>query len=113
MKGFLLDENLPRRLALSPSLPVIHATSLGTGPTDLQLWEYARSKELVIVTKDADFSERVILATPPPWVVHLRFGNMRRKNFHAFLARAWPRIEAMLPAHKLINLYEDRLEGIA
>jgi predicted nuclease of predicted toxin-antitoxin system len=68
---------------------------------------------LAIITKDADFSGRIILHTPPPWIVHLRFGNLRRKEFHAVLARAWPQIEALLPAHKLVNVYTDRVEAIA
>jgi hypothetical protein len=45
-------------------------------------------------------------------VVHLRFGNMRRSEFHAFLARVWTRIEALLPHNKLVNVYLDRIEAI-
>jgi predicted nuclease of predicted toxin-antitoxin system len=73
MKGWLLDENLPSRLAFTPTLPVTPATAVAPNPTDSQLWAFARERELVIVTKDADFSDRIILEAPPPWVVHLRF----------------------------------------
>jgi predicted nuclease of predicted toxin-antitoxin system len=52
-----------------------------------------------------------MISTPPPWIVHLRFGNLRRKDFHALLAKMWPRIEALLPAHKLICVYKDRIEA--
>ena len=100
MKGFLLDENLPRRLAFALSLPVTHAKQLGSSPSDTELWEYARSNSLVIVTKDADFSDRILVSLPPPWVVHLRFGNMRRRDFHSFLASVWRDVEAHLPRHK-------------
>jgi hypothetical protein len=48
---------------------------------------------------------------PPPWVVHLRFGNLRRHDFHSALARLWPAIEALLPMHKLVNVYLDCIEG--
>lgn len=113
MNGFLLDENLPRRLLFQPGGLVTQAATLGANPSDAQLWDYARDHELVIVTKDADFSGRIILATPPPWIVHLRLGNLRRKQFHAFLADLWPKIEALLSAHKLINVFHDRIEGIA
>ena len=112
MKGFLLDENLPSRLQCSPSLPVIAFSQVSRHPSDSDLWHYALRHELVIVSKDADFSDRIILQSPPPWVVHLRFGNLKRKEFHARLARAWPQIEALLKTHKLVNVYEDRLEGI-
>ena len=113
MKGFLLDQNVPSRLVFTPGLPVVAAAVLGANPTDTQVWEYARREELAIVTKDADFSGRIILHAPPPWVVHLRFGNLRRQEFHARLARAWPQVEALLKNHKLVNVHTDRVEGIS
>ncbi len=112
MNGFLLDENLPRRLTLAPSLPVIHATDLGGSLTDSVLWEHARAGRLAIVSKDADFSDRMMLSTPPPWVVRLAFGNLRLHDFHTTLARAWPQIESMLPAHKLLIVHADRIEAV-
>jgi predicted nuclease of predicted toxin-antitoxin system len=98
LTGYLLDENLPHRLTFTPSLPVTHATDLITSPTDTLLWEHARAHRLAIVGKDADFSDRMMHSTPPPWVVRLVFGNLRLRDYHAVLARAWPQIEALLPA---------------
>lgn len=112
MKGWLLDQNLPSRLTFAPALPIVPATVLGPNPPDSRLWDHAREHALAIVTKDADFSRRIILQTPPPWIVHLRFGNLRRREFHAVLARVWPQVEALLPAHKLINIYADRVEAV-
>ena len=112
MKGFLLDQNLPARLTFAPALPVTAAVAVRRNPTDSELWDYATREELAIVSKDADFSDRIILGTPPPWVVHLRFGNLRRKDFHALLARVWPQVESLLKSNKLVNLYADRVEGI-
>jgi predicted nuclease of predicted toxin-antitoxin system len=66
----------------------------------------------VIVTKDVDFSNRIMLSSPPPWVIHLRVGNMRRRAFHEFLSQVWPQIEDLLPAHKLVNVYLDHVEAI-
>jgi predicted nuclease of predicted toxin-antitoxin system len=111
LKGFLFDENLPRRLTFRPSLPVIYSTSLGVSPSDTALWKHGRDQSLVIVSKDADFSDRIMLASPPPWIVHLRFGNLRRVDYHALLAKMWPRVEALLPASKLICVYADRIES--
>lgn len=112
MKGFLFDENTPRKLTFSPSLPICHAGDLGQSPSDTDLWNYARREQLAIVSKDADFSNRIMLSRPPPWIVRLRFGNMRKSAFHACLKNAWPSIEALLPAHKLINVFANRIEGI-
>lgn len=112
MKGFLFDENLPRRIRFAPSQPVTHVEALGASPEGAAVWEFARQGEMVIVTKDADFSDRILLSQPPPWVVHLRIGNLRRADFHAFLARIWPQVEALLPVHKLVNVYADRIEAV-
>ena len=65
----------------------------------------------MIVTKDADFSDRILVSAPPPWIVHLRFGNMRRREFHQFLASVWPQVESLLPTNKLVCVYGDRIEA--
>jgi predicted nuclease of predicted toxin-antitoxin system len=111
LNGFLFDENLPHRLTFTPSLPVIPSSTLGISPSDTMLWDCARQQSLAIVTKDADFSDRIMLSAPPPWIVHLRFGNLRRRDFHALLAKMWPHVESLLPAHKLICVYLDRIES--
>ena len=113
VKGFLFDENLPQRIPFAPALPVTHVEALGRSLDDAAVWSHALANELVIVSKDADFSERILLAQPPPWVVHLRIGNMRRRDFHAFLARVWPQVESLLPGHKLVNVFADRIEAVA
>jgi predicted nuclease of predicted toxin-antitoxin system len=113
VNGFLLDENLPYRLRFCPSGRVLHSRDVGACVSDAGLWEYARIHELALVSKDADFSERILISEPPPRVVHLRFGNLRRTEFHSFLERAWPRIEALLESNKLINVYLDRLEAVS
>ena len=112
VKGFLFDENIPRQILFTPSLPVIHATDLGSSVPDSDIWAYAKSRSLVIISKDSDFSNRIIVSSPPPWIVHLRFGNMRKRDYHSFFLRVWPQIEQLLPDHKLINVFLDRIEAI-
>jgi predicted nuclease of predicted toxin-antitoxin system len=112
MRGFLFDENLPRVLSLQARLPVTHALDIGFRPTDSEIWTYARQNDLAIVTKDADFSQRIVLDTPPPRVIHLRVGNMRRRDFAAWLESIWPRIGSTIATHKLLNVYRDRIEAV-
>lgn len=70
MKGWLFDENLPVQLRFSPKLPIVPASKVGRNPSDSQIWEFARSHDLVIVSKDADFSDRIITQSPPPrWCI--------------------------------------------
>lgn len=112
MKGFLFDENLPINIQFSPSLPLEYVTDLRESLSDTEIWEYAKINDLAIVTKDADFSDRIITLSPPPRIVHLRFGNMRKRDFHAFLSSVWPRIEALIKTHKLVNVYLHGFESI-
>lgn len=112
MNGWLLDQNLPARLRFAPKLPFFHASALGPNPTDAQLWAHARLQRFAIVTKDADFSARIIVESPPPWVVHLRFGNLRSREYHARLAEIWPLLESLLPRHKLVNVFDGHVETV-
>jgi predicted nuclease of predicted toxin-antitoxin system len=65
MKGFLLDENLPSRLKCLPGLPAVPFSKAGEHPSDTDIWNFALQHELVIVSKDADFSDRIIMQSPP------------------------------------------------
>jgi predicted nuclease of predicted toxin-antitoxin system len=112
MRGFLFDENLPRVPSLQAGLPVTHALDLGSRPTDSRLWAHAQQNDLAIVTKDADFSQGIVLGVPPPRVVHLRVGNMRGREFAVWLNRIWPQIESAIAGHKLLNVYRDRIEAV-
>ncbi len=113
MKGFLFDQNLPSRISFQTSLPVHHVSEIGPNPTDTEVWNHGRKHELVLVSKDADFFHRIISSQPPPWIVHLKIGNMRRADFHRFLAGVWPKIETLIKNHKLIAVYQDRIEAIS
>lgn len=106
MNGFLFDENLPVKIQFTPSLPIVHVSILGDSPSDTQIWQYAKERKLVIVTKDADFSDRMMVDLLPPKVVHLRFGNVRKRQFHSLLSRVWPEIEILVADHQLTGLKE-------
>ncbi|MFM6321416.1 MAG: DUF5615 family PIN-like protein [Microcystis panniformis] len=38
----------------------LYRSFLGRSPRDTEIWQYAKDKKLVIVTKDTDFSDRLI-----------------------------------------------------
>jgi hypothetical protein len=65
VKGWLLDENIPRNVTFTPALPVSHARDLGPSVSDTLIWSHAREHALAIVSKDADFSHRIMLGAPP------------------------------------------------
>ncbi|WP_051668684.1 DUF5615 family PIN-like protein [Deinococcus frigens] len=110
--GVLLDENVSARLRGAFDLPVVHVTDWQGGLKDWALWERATQDALVIVTQDADFTERMLAQQPPPWVVHVRTGNMRVADFRALIDLVWPRVWELLEGHKLVVIYRDRLEAV-
>ncbi|WP_339095361.1 DUF5615 family PIN-like protein [Deinococcus sp. VB343] len=110
--GVLLDENVSARLKTSFDLPVIHVSDWENGLKDWALWQYAIAHRLVIVTQDSDFSERMLAQEPPPWVVHIRTGNMRVQDFRALLDDIWPRVWELLERHKLVVVYRDHLDAV-
>lgn len=66
-----------------------------------------------IVSKDYDFSYRMIVSQPPPKVNHLRVGNMRLRAFAEFIDQNWKVIRAASDTHKLVNVYRDRIEMLS
>lgn len=112
MARFLIDANLPRRLSVWHGPDFDWVADHDDTWSDTRVWEYARQHDLTIVTKDADFSDRIMLSAPPPRVVHLRLGNMRLAALRAFLIAAWPQIETASATHRLLVVHEDALMGI-
>ena len=110
MTGLLIDENLPA--ALGSILPVdcVHATDFGERPTDDELWSIARARHLTILTRDADFFDRIILEGPPPKIVWVRLGNLRRKDLEKTLLARWAAIEACLTWADLVEIHPTSLE---
>src|SRR5688572_25386809 len=75
----LIDQNLPLKLKdiLAPFFPgTVHVKELHMErSTDTDLWRYAVEKELVIITKDSDFYDRLTLKGHPPKLIWVRTGN--------------------------------------
>jgi len=109
---FLIDVNLPRYFSLWNSEKYIHQYELGDEWKDSEIWKYAESNNLTIITKDSDFSTRILLHNPPPRVIHIRLGNMKMKKFHDSIDKIWPQIIELNKEYKLVNVFSDRIEGV-
>lgn len=75
----LFDQNLSPRLPriLTDIYPEsVHVREIGMrDATDTAIWQYAKSNDFVIVSKDSDFQARSLLYGSPPKFVCLRAGN--------------------------------------
>lgn len=75
----LLDQNLSLRLVsrLAEAFPgICHVSEWGlASATDTEVWEAARRRGCIIVTKDSDFVDLQVMRGFPPKVLWLRLGN--------------------------------------
>ena len=107
MKLLLFDQNLSPRLVerLADIYPdSVHVSALGLGDAmDMEIWQYARDHDYMIVTKDADFSELGVIKGFPPKVIWIRRGNCSTKDIEMILRESYSAIS---------NLSEDGEIGI-
>ena len=94
----LFDQNLSDRLvedlaAVYPDSAHVRKLGLERAP-DATVEDYARAHGFTIVTKDADFHERSILAGHPPKTVWIRRGNCSTAAISQLLRANHPAIEA-------------------
>lgn len=112
MAVYLIDVNLPYYFSLWNNPDYIHQKDINDAWTDEQIWSYAEQNNLTIITKDSDFSNKIMLREPPPKVIHIRFGNMKMKQFHETLSNLWQDITTLNNEYKLVNVFIDRIEAL-
>ncbi len=112
MTKYLIDVNLPRYFSLWNSDQFVFVVDINDEMTDTQIWQYAKEKNLTIVSKDADFSDLALLNDPPPRVIHLKFGNMKMSEFHQHLVNIWSQITSLSNECRLVRVYKTHIEGI-
>lgn len=112
MRRILIDENLPAGLAEKLGPVCEHVTGLGPQPSDDVIWNHAVENGLVILTKDADFFDKLAIRGSPPQIVWVRTGNMRRHQLEELLCSLWLRIDVLLGRADLVEVHDGRLEAI-
>lgn len=100
----LLDENLSRRLVpflqqYFPETTQVTLLNLETA-SDIDIWQYAREHDFVIVTKDADFYELSLQhQSHVPKVIWLRIANSSKDKVLELLIKNKTFIEQQLGAN--------------
>lgn len=112
MTHLLIDENLPISLAKLLPVECSHATDIGTQPSDTLLWTHARERNWTVLTRDTDFFDRLMLHGPPPKVVWVRLGNIRKVDLENLLIKLWPDICNLLNDADLVEVHPNALEAV-
>lgn len=94
----LFDQNLSRKLAvsLSDTYPgSTHVTAAGLDEADDRaIWEFAKTNDFTIVSKDSDFRQLSFVFGQPPKTVWLRIGNATTATAEQTLRDASASIDA-------------------
>jgi predicted nuclease of predicted toxin-antitoxin system len=112
MPKYLIDVNLPYRFKLWHTEDFVYVRDIDERMSDSAIWKYAREYELTIVTKDSDFSNRILSVAPPPKVIHVRFGNLKMKPFEEVITKFWSSAVELNKDNKAVFIYLDRVECI-
>lgn len=59
--------------------------------SDAEVWNYASTNDLILISKDEDFGS-MVLQTPTAKLIWLRVGNCRKTLLLDLFLRVWPRI---------------------
>ena len=109
---FLVDENLPHHLKIWHSDDFLHVTKISKSIPDKDIWKFALDNNLIILTKDSDFHERILYRNPPPKIILFRLGNTSTSFLESFLFQHWRNIQEQIQFVKLLIIFRDKIEGL-
>ena len=112
MKKYLVDANLPSKIKIWQTDEFEFVSRINDEWTDSEVWDYAKQNNLTIISKDSDFSHRIIVSNPPPKIIHIKIGNMKLKDFNSTIEKLWATAEKISENHKLVNVFIDRIEAV-
>lgn len=112
MKKCLVDANLPAKIKIWRTEEFEFVNQINDEWTDGEIWDYAKQNNLTIISKDSDFSHRIIVSVPPPRIIHIKIGNMKFDEFNSAMEKLWARAAKVSETHKLVNVFLDRIEAV-
>jgi predicted nuclease of predicted toxin-antitoxin system len=112
MPKYLIDVNLPYYFKIWKSVDYVHQNDLNDQATDEEIWEYAKKHNMTIITKDSDFSNKILFHQPPPKIIHIKLGNLKMNDFYLKITSIWDLVLNLSDNHKLVSVYQDRIEGL-
>ena len=114
MKRVLLDQGLPRSLALRLAelgWDAVHVFELGMSRSpDCEILAFAALHSRVVITLDADFHSLLAVENDAgPSVIRIRQEGLRAEDLEKLIAGAWPRIEIQLELGSMVTITSDSI----
>ena len=109
---FLVDVNLPKRFQFFNSHKFLHIADVNPSMPDSEIWNYALSHKLIILTKDTDFYNLFLIHDSCPKIVYFKIGNMTLKEMHQYFNKFWNQIISKLKTTSFLIAYRDCITAI-
>ena len=111
---FLVDAQLPRRLALrlqEAGHDALHTLDLpdGNRTTDATISAISAQEQRVVMTKDADFVNSFLLVHQPYKLLPISTGNIKNADLEALLLSHLTSIELEFATHEFLELSRQAL----
>lgn len=106
---FLVDVNLPKKFRYFNHPGFTHLGDLNPCMKDENLWEYAKIHEMVILTKDADFSIKAFSDESAPKVIYFDLGNFTLRELHEYFKKYWSHLCSLLETNSFILARRDEV----
>jgi predicted nuclease of predicted toxin-antitoxin system len=112
--NFLIDANLPRRLASlfrERSHHAVHTLDLpaGNATEDTVILQYSDEHDCVVITKDSDFTTSFWLNNRPNKLLLISTGNIRNIELEAILMTNFDQLIADLSSNRFVELSRDHI----
>jgi predicted nuclease of predicted toxin-antitoxin system len=106
---FLVDAQLPRRLALAiqgQGHDVLHTLDLphANRTSDTHINELSAREQRIVITKDADFVSSLLISARPYKLLLISTGNITNNDLEALLVPQFPKIVAAFENHRFLEI---------
>lgn len=107
---YLVDVNLPKKFRFFNTPDFGFVVDIQATLPDTEIWAYALERNLIVLTKDADFYARALTAERRPKIIQFKLGNQTLAGLHQYFANNWTLLLELVESHSLIVAYPDRID---
>jgi len=111
---FIVDAQLPRTLSLwlvSKGFDSVHTLDLSNGNTSLdkEILELSTKENRVVVSKDSDFLESLIIRSIPQKLLLVKTGNIRNSELLRIFSENINTVHRMLKRSRMVEIRTDEI----
>lgn len=109
---FLVDVNLPKYFKFFNKPEFEHVVDLNPQMQDDEIWNYALSNNLIILTKDVDFHFKYLSQKDTPKIIYFQLGNITLKELHKYFQDNWEYLIQLIENNSFIIATKNDIKVI-